>query len=83
VSERVDDWPSLNGALLARLRFIDFLIEHFGLVRRRHIMDYFGVSMPQASNDLAKYRLAAPDNLTYDTTVRAWLRADGFARVFP
>lgn len=77
------DIDPMNAKLLERLRFIDFSLAYFGQIKRPFLMDYFGISQPQASHDLAWYRSLAPTNLVYDTTARAYVRASGFVRHFP
>lgn len=72
-----------NGAVLLRLRFIDFLLDHYGTMNRSAVMDYFGLSMPQASLDIRAYIEYAPDNLVYDRTARCYRRTATFARKFP
>lgn len=84
--EAVDDAYQVaptNAALLARLRFIDFMLDHAGQVGRRAICDYFGVSMVQASLDLRAYRDLVPDNLAYNAGVRVYQRTPAFVRRFP
>ncbi|USX27254.1 WYL domain-containing protein [Oxalobacteraceae bacterium OTU3CINTB1] len=46
-------------------------------------MQFFGISTPQASLDLAKYIELAPENLHYDRTTRMYLAKSGFSRAFP
>ena len=46
-------------------------------------MDFFGVSVPQASLDISRYTELAPHNLTYDRSSRVYLAADSFAPVYP
>lgn len=66
-----------------RLRFIDFLFHQYGQVNRSAITDYFGVSTPQASNDLGDYLELAPANATYDARAKAYIRTPEFKRVWP
>lgn len=73
----------MNAKLLERLRFIDFMLDHFGIVQRRHVMDYFGLSQPQASLDLAEYKAIAPANLEYDMTAKAYRKTASFIRQLP
>jgi hypothetical protein len=72
-----------NAALLARLRFIDFVLAHFGAINRRHLIDFFGVSQPQASLDLQRYLDLAPANMEYDLTGRTYRRSAGYTRLLP
>jgi hypothetical protein len=73
----------MNAKLLERLRFIDFVLDHFGLIQRAHLTDYFGISQPQASNDFAHYQNIAPANMAYDPTARAYRKSGGFVRQLP
>lgn len=70
-------------ALTQRLRLIDFLLAEYGYVNRSAVMDYFGVSMPQASMDFKAYMALAPLNMRYDATEKAYGRSAQFVRVFP
>ena len=75
--------PKLTYAVEQRLRLVDFLLDSFGFVQRKHLMDYFGISKPCASLDFAKYEKMAPDNMHYDLRKKCWVAAEGFQRVFP
>lgn len=66
-----------------RLRFIDFLLDHYGWFNRRLLCDYFALSTPQASLDMKAYMEAAPCNATYSLSAKRYERASGYARVFP
>lgn len=73
----------MNGALVARLRFIDCLLDHFGQVQPQHVMDYFGLSSAQASRDLRAYQEHAPYNALYDAAARMYHRSAVFQRRWP
>ena len=51
-----------------RLEFIEFRLFWDGAVNRGDITSHFGVSVPQASNDLSRYKELAADNLQYDAS---------------
>lgn len=51
-----------------RLEFIEFRLFWTGAVNRSDITSHFGVSVPQASNDLSLYKEIAPENLRYDSS---------------
>lgn len=70
-------------AVLQRLRLIDAVLQHAGIVHRGLLVDYFGISVPQASLDLKQYRELAPANAVYDHAHRAHVRLPGFVRVWP
>lgn len=63
-----------------RLRLIDFLLGHYGSVRRSAIMDFFGVSQPQASADIKRYMEVAPGNMRYDKSEKAYVKLTAFKR---
>jgi hypothetical protein len=69
-------------AIEQRLRLIDFLVANYGHIRRAMIMDYFGVSMPQASMDIQEYIKLAPHNLQYDKSNKVYIKTDQFVRVW-
>ena len=65
-----------------RLRFIDFLLDHYGFVRRSAVMDFFCVSQPQASADIKRYMEVAPGNIEYDKSRKAYVKTESFCRVW-
>lgn len=48
-------------------------------MNRSDLMNFFGISVPQASLDFAKYRELAPANAVYDGTQKAYLAGPDFA----
>jgi hypothetical protein len=69
-------------AVEQRLRLIDFLLCHYGTLNRSAIMDYFGVSMPQAATDIAAYIKLAPSNMTYDKSAKTYRKTAEFSRIW-
>lgn len=69
-------------AIEQRLRLIDFLLSQYGTVNRSAVMDFFGVSTPQASADIQAYLTRAPGNATYSPSQKAYVRTDAFQRVW-
>lgn len=61
-----------------RLEFIEFRLFWDGSVNRSDITERFGVSTPQASADLAKYREIAPENIRYDASGKSYLPTEAF-----
>ncbi|SPP92644.1 MULTISPECIES: WYL domain-containing protein [Bradyrhizobium] len=61
-----------------RLEFIEFRLFWEGSVNRSDLKERFGVSIPQASADLAQYRERAPENLRYDSSGKRYLPSDTF-----
>ncbi|WP_218512014.1 YafY family protein [Variovorax sp. dw_308] len=66
-----------------RLEFIDFRLRWEGKLNRADLTDFFGISVQQASLDLARYMELAPSNLAYDRSQKIYLAADKFAQLFP
>ena len=55
-----------------RLAFIDFRLRWEGRINRSDLTDFFGISVPQASLDIARYIELAPENLFYDRSSREY-----------
>lgn len=55
-----------------RLAFIDFRLRWDGRINRSDLTDFFGISVPQASLDIAHYMELAPQNLEYDRSSRVY-----------
>jgi len=72
----------VNLALHTRLRYIDHLLDHFGYFNRSMLVDYFGLSIPQVSLDIAKYIKACPKNCVYDKTLKRYTIAQSYKRKF-
>jgi len=66
-----------------RLEFIEFRAFWEGGVNRSDITERFGVSVPQASNDLTQYRELAPANLLYDSSAKRYVASPDFVPRFP
>ncbi|WP_158622873.1 helix-turn-helix transcriptional regulator [Aquabacterium soli] len=62
-----------------RLRFIDFRLQWDGRINRRDVTEFFKISVPQASADIARYTDLAPENLAYDTSSRTYVATRAFA----
>ena len=61
-----------------RLEFIEFRLFWEGGVNRGDITSHFGVSVPQASNDLSRYKELAGDNIQYDASEKRYLPTANF-----
>jgi predicted DNA-binding transcriptional regulator YafY len=61
-----------------RLEFIEFRLFWDGGVNRRDLIERFGVSVPQASNDLTAYRQRAPENVAYDLSGKRYVPTPEF-----
>jgi predicted DNA-binding transcriptional regulator YafY len=64
------------------LEFIDFRLRWDGKLNRGDLTDFFGISVPQASLDIAKYAELAPDNLTYDRSSRVYIAGQAFRPLY-
>lgn len=65
-----------------RLEFIDFRLRWDGRLNRSDLTDFFGISVPQASLDIAKYLERAPGNLDYDRSSKVYLANESFQPLF-
>lgn len=66
-----------------RLEFIDFRLRWDGRLNRGDISDFFGISTPQASLDIARYLEMAPGNACYDRSERTYIATEAFQPLFP
>lgn len=65
-----------------RLEFVDFRLQWDGRLNRVDLIEHFGISVPQASLDIAKYIELAPKNLVYDRSERLYVAAADFRPVY-
>ena len=65
-----------------RLEFIEFRLFWEGSINRAALVETFGVSVPQASKDLALYQERAPGNMEYDTRAKRYVAAERFVLRF-
>ena len=68
----------LRWGIERRLEFIEFRLFWEGGVNRSDIVKEFGVSVPQASKDLALYQQQAPDNIRYDRSRKKYFSQKDF-----
>ena len=68
----------LSWGLESRLQFIDFRLRWERRINRMDLTEHFGISVPQASLDIAKYTELAPSNLTYDRSSKTYTAASSF-----
>jgi WYL domain len=68
--------------LKSRFELIEWRAYWMGRVNRGDLEEAFGVSTPQASVDLRAYDAAAPGNITYDSTEKAYVPTPAFAPKF-
>lgn len=65
-----------------RLEFIDWRLQWDGQINRSDMTDFFGISIPQASLDIAKYLELAPENTVYDRSAKVYLPGAAFKPLF-
>jgi WYL domain len=65
-----------------RFQFIEHQAFWCGGLNRSDLTTHFGLSVPQASKDLAAYQALHPENLTYDPSKRRYLRSIEFKAGF-
>lgn len=56
-----------------RQAWIAETVHIFGFIRRDHLMRKFGVSIAQASKDLAKFQEANPGVIVYDRSSKRYV----------
>jgi hypothetical protein len=69
---------NLNWSVEQRYEFIEFRLYWQGRINRGDLMDTFGISQQQASNDLTGYIEGRKTNVTYDRRLRTYLRGKNF-----
>ncbi|PWG15652.1 WYL domain-containing protein [Salibaculum griseiflavum] len=67
-----------NWTVEQRYQFIEFRLYWAGNINRSDIIDVFGISKQQASNDLANYIEGRKSNLSYDKRLRTYVRGKNF-----
>ena len=72
----------ISYAVEQRLRLIEFLAVHYDSVGRDQLIDYFGISAPQATRDFRLYKELAPDNLLFDESAKKYKKSHSFVRVY-
>src|SRR5690606_5674603 len=65
-----------------RLEFIDYRLRWDGHLNRSDLIEFFGISVPQASLDIARYTELAPDNIRYDACARTYLPGTTFTPLY-
>jgi predicted DNA-binding transcriptional regulator YafY len=73
---------SIRWGVERRLEFVEFRLFWEGGVNRSDLVDEFGVSVPQASKDLALYQDQAPANMVYDRREKRYFASEDFSPKF-
>lgn len=66
-----------------RLEFIDWRLCWEGRINRSDLTAFFGISVPQASLDIARYIELAPNNARYDRSNKVYVASETFQALFP
>lgn len=66
-----------------RLEFIDYRLCWSGHINRSDLVEFFGISIPQSSLDLAKYTEMAPHNLEYDRHLKVYVKTPKYKPLYP
>lgn len=74
---------SLRWSQQRRLEFIDARLCWDGRLNRADLCETFGISIPQASVDIARYSEQTPGNLLYDKASRAYHAGPKYRPAFP
>ena len=74
--------PDLRWGIEQRLEFIEFRLFWEGGINRADLMRRFGVSVPQASQDLSRYQELAPRNIVYDRSRKRYIKSAKFSPQF-
>ncbi|MGE0271511.1 MAG: WYL domain-containing protein [Alphaproteobacteria bacterium] len=72
----------LRWAVVQRYEFLEWRVYWTGRVNRKDLETQFQISTPQASIVLRDYQQAAPDNLVYDKSEKAYVAGHNFRPVF-
>jgi hypothetical protein len=64
--------PATRWGAERRIEFIDFRLMWEGTVNRSELVQFFGISIQQASADLARYIEVAPENIEYDKNLKTY-----------
>lgn len=78
----VTEQTKVSWGLESRLQFIDFRLRWERRINRMDLTEHFGISVPQASLDIAKYIELAPGNLLYDRSSKTYTAPEGFRPVY-
>lgn len=61
-----------------RIEFIETRLYWEGKISRKDLIDYFDISIPQATKDIKTYMDEAPQNIEYDTSAKQYIAPAGF-----
>ncbi len=65
-----------------RLKYIDLCAYVFGSIKRKMLMERFGISGVYASKDLAQYQADSNNSLIYESTLKQYVPTDWFTPLY-
>lgn len=65
-----------------RIEFIETRLFWEGKISRKDLINYFDISVPQATKDFKLYSELAPENIQYDTSAKQYIASLDFNPVF-
>lgn len=82
IPQTPEESPSLRWGVEKRMTFLEARLFWEGEVSRGELMERFGVSLGQASADIARYIALAPNNISYDKRRKRYVPTEKFAPIF-
>lgn len=73
----------LTYAMRDRMRFIDYVLFHFGHITRRHIVDFFGVTSATATRDFTLFHELHPGMIRLNHTTKLYVPTKEYSRIYP
>jgi predicted DNA-binding transcriptional regulator YafY len=77
-SGEAESGTELRWGVERRFEFIELRLFWEGRINRSDLISHFGLSMAQASADLARYQELAPENLVYDKRAKTYVAGERF-----
>lgn len=78
-TDKLEEETGLRWGVERRLIFLEQRLFWDGTVNRNDLMGRFGVSINQASADIARYQAMASGNMVYDTRAKRYVAGTDFA----
>lgn len=82
IMQDTDLAPKTRRGVERRMEFIEFRLAWEGSIQRSHLVNFFKISLQQASTDLNRYLAFAPTNMTYDSSRKAYVATKEFKPLF-
>lgn len=76
-----EDILALPWGTRKRLHYLEFKLFWDGRVNRGDLTTTFGISIPQASADIARYQELAPGNIVYNPSAKYYLPTEEFSSI--